>query len=258
VSTDLTAAEGRWPGYRERAVELGLHSVAALPLSARGTVQAVLDLYRPASGGFTPQEVRAGRVLADVAASYLVLATERDAARAAQHAAAHRSLHDDLTGLPGRALLRDRLRHCLATSQRRGTAVAVASLDLEDFSPVADRDGRAIGDRVVRRVAQRLASVLRAADTLAKVDGDSFVLVCHDVPLPGPRSQAAAQAVVERVRSCLAEPVEVGELRVDVRVSVGVAVSDDNPQADLDAQADALLRSADAARSADRRASGTL
>ena len=91
---------------------------------------------------------------------------------------AHRALHDELTGLPNRMLLMDRLEHQLYEVRRYGKTFGVLFIDLDGFKSVNDTLGHDVGDAVLRAVARELLATLRAGDTLARLGGDEFVLVC--------------------------------------------------------------------------------
>ena len=92
--------------------------------------------------------------------------------------------HDDLTGIPNRLLLLDRLERAIAGAQREGEVVSVMLLDLDGFKEVNDTLGHATGDRLLRAVAQRIAAAIRASDTLARLGGDEFAIVHPAVRQP--------------------------------------------------------------------------
>ena len=146
----------------------------------------------------------------------------------------HQVLHDPLTGLPNRVLLGDRLEHAVVGAQRSGLPVAVLVLDLDHFKTVNDVAGHAVGDRLLVETAGRLHAVLRPEDSIARLSGDEFVVVCEHT------DGAAALEVAERLHAALAVPVTIEGRRFSVTISVGVAVS-------AALSADTLLRSADAA-----------
>ena len=150
---------------------------------------------------------------------------------------AHQALHDDLTGLPNRALFLDRLGQALSRLGRHSTSVAVLFLDLDRFKAVNDALGHAAGDELLRAVASRLASVLRAGDTAARLSGDEFAVLCEDVA-----GERHAVGVAERVAEALRAPFAIGGDQVYARSSVGIALAVEG-----DEDADALLHEADAA-----------
>ncbi len=148
----------------------------------------------------------------------------------------HRALHDALTGLANRAVLHDRLSQRLQERHRRGSVV-VLFIDLDEFKQVNDRYGHAAGDEVLMQVAERLRGVVRAGDTLARLAGDEFVVVCRDV-----RDPVEAELLAERVLAAFAAPFTVNMMQLAVHASIGVAADTAGAR-----DAEALLRDADAA-----------
>nr|MDQ6949443.1 PAS domain S-box protein [Actinomycetota bacterium] len=147
------------------------------------------------------------------------------------------ALHDPLTGLANRRLLRDRLSLALARAARSGRKVAVVYLDLDGFKAVNDSLGHEHGDLLLRQAAARLEELVRDSDTLARLGGDEFVLVADD--LAGP---AEARAIARRIKKSLSRPFDLpGGARVAISASVGIAM------AGGDADPNTLLRHADAA-----------
>lgn len=128
---------------REAASESGLSAVVAIPLRTRGRTWGVLDIYRRHQGPWDEGTLSMAQFLADVALSYIAMAHDRNVAQAAQVELAHRSMHDDLTGLPNRGLLFDRVLHALAAADRRKTSLAVLFLDLDRFKETNDSLGHA-------------------------------------------------------------------------------------------------------------------
>lgn len=130
----------------------------------------------------------------------------------------HLAYHDELTGLPNRRLLQDRLVQALARAERTGCHVAVLLLDLDDFKEINDTFGHRIGDAVLQAVVARLASRMRASDTLARSGGDEFTIVSEIATAEG------AQALALAMESALVLPLSVeGEL-VRTGVSAGYAL----------------------------------
>ena len=157
---------------------------------------------------------------------------------------AHQAFHDSLTGLPNRALFLDRLAHALARSERRGTAVAVLFVDLDNFKVVNDSLGHAAGDVLLSEVAGRLGACARAGDTVARLGGDEFTLLLEDLPHP-----QAATDVAARIADALRAPLTLQGRPFSVTASVGLAISGlvlDRPNTPA-ASAGDLLREADVA-----------
>ncbi|HEX6489481.1 MAG TPA: EAL domain-containing protein [Candidatus Dormibacteraeota bacterium] len=148
----------------------------------------------------------------------------------------HEAMHDPLTGLANRTLLIDRLHHALESARRTKARPAVLFLDLDDFKMVNDTLGHDRGDRLLVLIAERLQSVVRPGDTLARMGGDEFAVL-----LPEEGGDAAATAVAERLLRTIAEGFDLGGTDVSPTASVGVAT------AEGDASAQTLLRNADLA-----------
>jgi diguanylate cyclase (GGDEF)-like protein len=132
---------------------------------------------------------------------------------------ADQARRDPLTGLHNRAGFIERLEHSLAAARRSGQALALLFVDLDRFKRVNDEHGHAVGDRALKQAAQRLGSVVREVDTVGRVGGDEFVILLeavHDERDAG----RVAQALIER----FAEPLSVEGLRIDIGVSVGIAL----------------------------------
>jgi diguanylate cyclase (GGDEF)-like protein/PAS domain S-box-containing protein len=132
----------------------------------------------------------------------------------------HRALHDELTGLPNRSLLADRFEQALHIADRSGTRVGLLLLDLERFKEVNDTFGHHYGDELLRQIGPRLTSVLRSADTIARVGGDEFAVLLLDVHGVGD-----ATDVAKTLKSALAVPFKVEGVDLDVDASIGVVIS---------------------------------
>jgi diguanylate cyclase (GGDEF)-like protein/PAS domain S-box-containing protein len=127
--------------------------------------------------------------------------------------------HDQLTGLPNRALLRERLEFVLASARRRGSRAAVLFIDLDNFKVVNDSLGHAAGDELLKVVASRLPAALRAVDVVSRHGGDEFLVVLPDVP-----DERAPVPVAEKLLAAVSEPILIEGQSVAVSPSIGIAV----------------------------------
>lgn len=128
----------------------------------------------------------------------------------------HRSLHDPLTGLPNRTLLRDRLSHALAHARRSSCLVGVLVIDLDDFKKVNDTHGHACGDTVIIAQARRLRATLRPGDTVARMGGDEFAVVLPDIA-----DVSACETVARKLIRELHRPIAVERHHFTVSSSIG-------------------------------------
>jgi len=131
--------------------------------------------------------------------------------------------YDQLTGLPNRTLLQDRLRQALLRAQRHGHKVAVFMLDLDHFKRINDSLGHANGDVLLHAVGQRLLSLIRETDTIGRIGGDEFVSVMPDFKSLEDVKRCGA-LIVER----MAQPIRIGEREIEITVSVGLCIYPDS------------------------------
>jgi len=143
--------------------------------------------------------------------------TER---RALRERLAFAAIHDPLTGLPNRELFMDRLDVALRHADRGGRHVAVIFLDLDRFKLINDSLGHDVGDQALRAVADRLMSVMRASDTLARFGGDEFTVLCDEVT-----DETDAIEVAQRLVMVMGQPLTLESAEVFVSLSVGIALS---------------------------------
>lgn len=147
------------------------------------------------------------------------------------------ALHDNLTKLPNRVLLEDRLDRAIKNADRGDGRFALMFIDLDGFKAVNDAYGHHIGDLLLVQVAQRIREQVRSQDTIARVGGDEFVLLAN-VAEP-----ADAATLAEKVLVAIREPFQVAGLELRVSTSIGIATyfGDDARQSDLLIDADAAM-----------------
>ena len=149
----------------------------------------------------------------------------------------HLATHDPLTGLPNRALLRDRMEHAIAFALRDSSEFAVLLLDLDRFKVINDSLGHGAGDELLKEVTQRLKSAIRGTDTLARLGGDEFVIV-----MSPSASREQAQELARRAIDVVTPTFQVQGVDVRTSPSIGIAFyPSDGTSGDL------LLAHADAA-----------
>jgi diguanylate cyclase (GGDEF)-like protein len=154
--------------------------------------------------------------------------------------------YDELTGLAGRRLLFDRLRVSLARLGRQGGRMAVLAVDLDRFGLINEVFGFGTGDVILTRTAAQLSSMVRASDTIARLGGDRFALVCEGVT-----TDHAVVALAERVKATFERPLRVAGEDIFLSASIGIAL------ATGDTHPDRLLRDAESAmHQAQRRGGG--
>lgn len=149
----------------------------------------------------------------------------------------HLAHFDMLTGLPNRALFFDRLERIVAQAKRNGHKPALLFLDLDEFKPVNDRCGHHVGDQVLQQVGNRLAKLVRGADTVARLGGDEFAILLHAVAAP-----ADAERIAGVIIEALAKPYSVEGHTFHIGASVGIALYPEHGT-----EAEILLTTADQA-----------
>ena len=220
VSVADLSDDPRFPSFAPRALEAGLAAVFTFPLRSGNAQLGALDLYRDTAGPLDAAAMVAAQTLADVAAAYLLNAQARADLRESSDRSLDMALHDGLTGLPNRTLLLERLDHAVRRGRRSGKMAAVLFADLDRFKLVNDQHGHSVGDELLVAVAERLTLALRTGDTLARMSGDEFVILCEDLDDP-----AEVDAIAARVVAAVAVPFVLSGVELDVTASVGIAFS---------------------------------
>jgi diguanylate cyclase (GGDEF)-like protein/PAS domain S-box-containing protein len=149
----------------------------------------------------------------------------------------HLAYHDNLTGLPNRSLLQDRLAHSIAHAERSGRKVGVLFIDLDNFKNINDTLGHDVGDELLRQVSRRLSECIRLEDTIARQGGDEFIILLDDL-----EEGRGASVVAQKVLNALRQPFVLGGTEQHVSGSLGIALFPDDG-----ADPQSLLKNADTA-----------
>jgi diguanylate cyclase (GGDEF)-like protein len=204
-----------WAGDPDKAMsakEPDPSGVTAFPtLSPRLSFESWAQEVRGRCEPWQAAEVETARGLA-ASIPELLLSRVRDRL-------AHLALHDALTGLPNRSLLLDRATQAFARQQRNAGQVAFLFIDLDRFKSVNDAFGHASGDNLLRQAGQRLTAVVRDGDTVARIGGDEFVVLCESV------SALAALQLAERIVSAFRKPFTLDSREALITTSVGIALT---------------------------------
>jgi diguanylate cyclase (GGDEF)-like protein/PAS domain S-box-containing protein len=224
------------PHLRQRHAELLRQFVADEKTERRMNERGDITGYRK-DGSFFPLEASIAKVHDND--RWMLVVTMRDITerKRAEEELVWRSTHDTLTGLPNRALIQERLVNALQRSRRHGLSVVLLFVDLDGFKLVNDTHGHAAGDALLKAVAARLLEQVRPGDTVARLAGDEFIILCEQLEQP-----ASISALAERINEALRQPVEFAGTPMFVTASIGVAVGHGSTHS-----AEDLLRSADTA-----------
>ncbi len=167
-----------------------------------------------------------------------ITVTDLTSERRAEAALAHSAQHDPLTGLPNRTLLTDRIQHALDRRPTGRPLMALLFCDVDGFKNVNDAYGHQVGDDMLRTVADRLTSAVRPEDTVSRIGGDEFVVLCENLT-----DLDEVAGIAARARDAVAAPVEATPNDLELTISIGVAVALRGEVTD----SDTLLRDADEA-----------
>lgn len=160
--------------------------------------------------------------------------TEHKNSRAQIEFLAH---HDNLTGLPNRVLLNDRLEMAINTAKRQNEKVGVLFIDLDRFKNVNDSLGHTVGDQLLKETAKRLSSTIRTGDTVSRLGGDEFVVL-----FPKVKDEASLADLTIKLRDVLQDPYNLGDISLHITPSIGIAIFPDDGD-----NVNSLIKNADAA-----------
>jgi len=131
-------------------------------------------------------------------------------------------MHDALTGLPNRTLLKDRFSQACSRTQRRDLTFSTMFLDLNGFKKVNDTYGHEVGDHLLKTLGGLLKECIRNEDTLSRISGDEFVILLENT------SYENAEMVAEKIREKLKQPVQIRSIELRISISIGIAVYPDD------------------------------
>jgi diguanylate cyclase (GGDEF)-like protein len=190
-----------------------------LRLGGDGTPDGVVEIYLPYEPVAAAIAEDSRRLVLLLAIGLLLLyATLFRIVAVASRRLRHQALHDDLTDLPNRTLLYDRMEVALAAAERTGESAALLLVDLDRFKEVNDTLGHDTGDRLLEEVAARLQGVVRSGDTLARLGGDEFAVLLRGLPHRGVAAELAG-----RLQDAIARPFTLDGVVAVLDASIGIA-----------------------------------
>lgn len=208
---------------REAAADLREADIRTAEGALEATSADHIDMLRQANAHLVIATLDANKLTEQVEAAKLKLA--------------HLAHHDGLTGLPNRMLLQDRLGQAIEVARRQGLQLAVLFMDLDRFKHINDSLGHAVGDQLLKSVAQRLLACVRQSDTVSRQGGDEFVLLLSQVQHADDAAQFA-----QKILTALALPHPIDGHDLHVSVSIGISIYPADGQ-----DAETLLKCADTA-----------
>ena len=219
------------------ALAAGVSRLVTQPLQAM--VKAAQAFSRGESHGALP--VHRGDEVGELARSFQDMEQQISRQLAelnlSRDAMAHLAHHDALTGLPNRRMFEQRLGQVLELSRRSGRSCALLFVDLDDFKAINDTRGHAVGDLVLQAVARTIVGAVRQVDTVARLAGDEFTVLCENVD-----SEEAALQIVTKLQHAFEPPLDIDGEPLAVRASIGLSLFPRDAQ-----DARTLMASADAA-----------
>ncbi|MEI8187234.1 MAG: diguanylate cyclase [Chlorobiaceae bacterium] len=237
IHNDYASLEGRKGMPEGHAVVL---REVIVPIFRNEKAVAILGVGNKASN-YDENDIEWLTILADAAWDVVAkkIAEEEHIILQAQKLSIEQlAMHDSLTGLPNRRLLSERISLTLAQCQRNNIRAALMIFDLDQFKPVNDTLGHAIGDALLQQVAARSqVTLLRSGDSIARIGGDEFVIL-----LPQISEVSNAEAIAEKIRLAMYKPFDIEGHIINISCSIGIAVFPDHGRDEI-----RLMRHADEA-----------
>ncbi|MDL2407700.1 EAL domain-containing protein [Rhizobium calliandrae] len=233
VFVNDTQTDLLWEDFRGLAAQFDLRSCWSTPIkTSQGNVLGTFGLYSSTVREPTEREMELIAMSTHIAG----IAVERKRAEDRIYFMAH---HDDLTGLPNRAFLKENMAKILFKARRNGRKVTVAYVDLDNFKQVNDSRGHSAGDELLKELTTRMVDSLRASDMVVRLGGDEFLLVfVHQS-----RHDTGITRRLRELQKAITQPVVIGDIEVSVTSSIGVAAfpADGETPEELIACADAAM-----------------
>jgi diguanylate cyclase (GGDEF)-like protein/PAS domain S-box-containing protein len=199
-------------GFEALMTEQNAPCWLGVPLNSQnGTIGALIVKSVPGGERYTEQD----KELLQYVCAQVATAIERKQLHARLQ---HMAQYDQLTQLPNRELLRDRLKASLQAARMDGGRMALLYVDLDRFKQVNDTHGHAVGDMLLQAVANRLKGCVRETDTVARIGGDEFVVLLHSI-----HAADDTDIVVGKIRQVLVQPLRLDGHNLKIQPSIGVA-----------------------------------
>jgi len=189
-----------------------------------------------------PLQITVSRIMVAAQVSYIVILSDISMSRLAEEKIQNLAFFDELTGLPNRRCLLDRLQQAIVSASRSGQCGALILLDLDHFRHINDTLGPVYGDELLRQVGGRLLACVREEDTVAHLGGDEFVVMLEALGLGGQPAALHAESVAQKILQTLNQPYVLRGRSYDSSASLGIVMFDKNAQG-----FDELVKMADAA-----------
>jgi len=188
----------------------------------KGIVESTEWTYRRKNGSKLPVNltVTTLRNEGEEITGYLLVAYDITEQKRAKDYIQHIAHHDEMTGLPNRSLMQDRLENATLRVKRHGGNIAVLVLDLDRFKRINDSLGHMAGDQLLKTVAERLKMCVRESDTVCRMGGDEFVVLLPDI-----NSERDVERVCQKILELIANPVQIGLNSLTVTPSIGVSIA---------------------------------